>query len=194
MEHKLSHHSTVDWDFRNRFWELDLAKFVSPPSSIHGTSGTKCPLNCKHPSVLCLPEVQIVTYAWTHAYTLFINCRNQVTVGNASVSNCYSFGFTEIETTLYRNVNGIGSYIGEFPYILPLDTWKKLRLTCFNGYNLLNQYSACFTLEVYEHPDWIQKGDILYDSLNKWKDSDINRVGLTVDQSRNFDDTEIWKP
>lgn len=186
-------HSTEDWDFQYTAWELDPLLYVSPPSSIRGTTSSWCLALCKAPAVLCLPQVQIVTYSRPISRFPRIACRNQSPVGTATIANCYYWRFESSVVDLIRVIIGAAVTIGSFPYAIPEETWTRIRCTCYEGYNLQNDLCACFTLEVEQAGEWVQKGDIVYDPLNKWADSEINRVGPMVRTYINYDDTEIWE-
>lgn len=198
-------HSLADWDWEeNMYRELTTAQFISPPSSLMlytqaGAHEFNTAL-CRHPDTQCLAEGELGHWMRTQnkLYWVHFNFRNQCPLGNANWSNCYHLYFMYNQATLHRRINDTDTGIAYVPISIDKEMWYHFRVVWWNGQNL-EGYPA-LAVELYQEieGEWVKKGDTMFDTMNQWKDSSINRVGFTsrgnIVYVRYVDDTEIWRP
>ncbi len=201
-----THHSVVDWDFGpGMVKELTDITYVSAPSSLHlgnyPNHTAEGVLLCRIDETLVLPQGVIVTAARqrtpTNQYRLIF--RNQAVLGTSNELNCYRIQVDAAHWSLYRVTGGGAAFIDDQPAVHSANTWQFLRATFYSGVNPANGSALVVTYELYIAGDWIQQGDPIYDPVDQWKDSGINRVGLgtkglALGWEQWYDDTEIWGP
>jgi len=195
-----------DWDFFLPVGgkSLDATLYISSPTSLKaspsGAQSIRCCCLSRLAEAQNLPQGQLVSY-----YRRGSNpCppgpvfRNQSALGSPNMSNGYHGYFSTSSLIVYRRVADVDTSVGSIAVSLANATWKRFRTTWWNGENLLGVPAICIRLEEDDGAgNWVLKGT-LYDTANQWKDSEVNRVGLTWQgggtQTANYDDTEIWIP
>ena len=204
MKKVIAHHSVVDWDFTpgtNKILDTDI--FVSPPSSLrlgYGAAPEHSHILCRVAETLCIAEGEVRTWRLYRTVDVlwYLTFRNQSALGTADFLNCYRWVGTWKTATLYRYNNGVPTGIGDgFDIEMVAGTWYHLRTIYWNGLNLEGTPALCIELYVEIDGQWVKQGNTLYDTVNEWKDSEINRSGIggrNIGYYQNFDDTEIWGP
>ncbi len=196
--------SDWDWFLPVGGKSLDPTLYISTPTSLKGSPSGGTSIRCCCLSRLAeaqnLPQGQLVSYyrRGSNPCGLGPAFRNQSALGSPTMSNGYHGYFSTTSLTVYRRVNDVDVQIGGISVSLPNAMWKRYRTTWWNGENLLGVPAICIRLEEDDGAgNWVLKGT-LYDTANQWKDSEVNRVGLTWQgggtQTVNYDDTEIWIP
>ena len=185
------HRSTGDWDFKTTSWELDSTVYVSAPSSLHFTAALNNALvKTATVPIAYVKEGRLVTYLRGSAY-----CRFDLAFRLQDPDNCY---FVQLRTGLdYQYIfrKRLGTpIILQMKQIdwLPLNTWKKVRVTWWNDY-----VGLVIRVEYWDGENWVKLLDDGYDSENWWKDVG-GRVGMgdialsEYSQYTFYDDTEIY--
>ena len=180
---KLNHHSFSDWTQTatpagwtyNRF-ELDPSKYVSAPSSVkmdivHLTQEILGIAVCNIATVSDLKEGRIVTWIWRYTNPAQVQAR--IIFGAQG-------GVTD--TFFYKSITAIES------------TWKKVRFTWWNSYDLFNVAKLATRIDTWDGSVWTN-GAIIY--INRLTGS-INKCGIGQQANAMYrpidwwDDTEIW--
>jgi hypothetical protein len=193
-----------DWDFQYgaSYHSLSPTYFVSTPTALKMGDTTPSGGNAllsRLTDVQCVPEGELRTWLRCHTSTdsLFI-FRNQAALGVANVQNTYGMTISGGNCTLWKMLGGVYSAVGTFACAITSNVWQHWRAVWWNGENLTGTAAMVFQLYLADvDGNWVLKGT-LYDTVNSWKDSSINRVGLIkagADSVANYyDDTEIWTP
>ncbi len=199
------HHSIADWDWEqgatNR--SLSATQKVSAPTSLRilkPTAGAFYEvILCRFADALLVPQGELRTWQYSSRNIFYFAVfRNQAALGTANYSNCYVWVLDATNATLYRMINGVSTTIGSVacPFTYPL--WNHWRTVFWNGENLAGVPALCVNLYKEVTGAWVQQGATLYDTVNQWKDSAINRLGFRAYSENNYpeywDDTEIWTP
>ncbi|MBA7667109.1 hypothetical protein ES703_75194 [subsurface metagenome] len=198
------HHTLADWDFENgdtyRF--LSDVQFVSSPTSLlywrpFGSFLTV--ILCRIPATLCLPQGELRTWIYPEGsfFTLFV-FRNQAAFGSSNDENCYAI-------RIYGNLVQFNYWLNHLNYPISqtschyfLNQWTHYRLVWYNGKTPAEQEALCVDFYYEVAGEWVKEGDTMYDTANRWKDSEVNRCGyhpyITGGDHLYCDDTEIWGP
>ena len=200
---KITHKSLVDWDFSAGTEKaLDSTIFVSPPSSlrIYSTIYASNLRNvlCRVPATQCIAQGELRTWFRTNnnARAMRLMFRNQAALDSATNENTYAVKFESLQVSYERWVAGAGTIIGGVAGFIEDDIWYHLRIIYWSGVDL--EGTPALNIELYREVDaaWVKQGDTIFDTQDKWKDSEINRSGLHADTYRDrifyWDDTEIW--
>lgn len=196
MKTKLTHHSASDWDHGHPNWFLDATYFVSPPSSL-ATNCTlwKCHL-CRIGGTQCLPQGRIVcSFFMTHPGKAIWPFRSQQPLGQANLDNCYYLSLRNNynECRLFRRVAGLLTQVGNWDWQPAAFTWHKLQITWCNGLTPGGADALAVNLQRWNTDHWVDLGEV-FDTINLWKDSPTNRLGVGGEYLwTRYDDTEIWK-
>ena len=185
-----------DWDFGDANWQLDATHFVSAPTAINGKVPYCRRVLCRLAESLVLPQGRVVTQLYlTGTVISQVVFRHQSALGDASFKDCYAVHFQNDEWIYFKNRLGfVETKIDEWPIKPTLDQWQRWRVTWWNGVDLMNNPAIAVELHQHIAGDWLSYG-VLYDPLNRWENSDKNRVGLGFLYSGAWaDDTEIWIP
>ncbi|MBA7581336.1 hypothetical protein ES708_23238 [subsurface metagenome] len=199
------HHSVADWDFEaGTAHQLFSEFFYSEPSCLRiyqlNGSTERPSVLCRVPETLVLPQGEVRTYFWTDDLTrdAWLVFRNQHALGGANRDNTYLWSLTSAWAFFNRYEAGAPTLIGTIPIIIAYDGWFHWRTVFWNGTNPAGDPALCVSLYQEVAGDWVQQGATLYDEVNKWADSEINRVGIgcwvSSGTNKYFDDTEIWAP
>ena len=201
-----AHHSITDWDFEqgDTARELDHSTYVSAPTSLHFDSNPTVETNgilCRIPATMCLPQGELRT--WIRANTDKVGptpgtFRNQAALGSADIVDCYMFYWQYDLLGFYRIVNGYSTALHTFDFPRDNFVWYHTRVFWYNGKTPAEEDALCVDLYREVAGEWIKQEPTVYDTVNKFKDSDINRCGpfcyLRSGVESWFDDTEIWGP
>lgn len=198
------HHTLADWDFQhgaeNRSLSADY--FISPPTSLKFVSGNGTWLStvlCRIPATLCLPQGELRT--WNRSllggfYPAVF--RNQAALGTADPKNCYILYATAGRIYLFRIIDEASVNVDNTVCTTYLDQWMHHRSFWYNGFTPGEVPALCVDFYQEIAGEWVKEGDTLYDTMNKWADSEINRCGFRdylVGANNSYrDDTEIWGP
>ncbi len=205
MKKILKHHSVSDWDFEHgaTYRSLSTDYFVSPPTSLKiykaGSPYVLETILCRAAATLLLPEGELRTWVRS-GYTTnrVFTFRNQEALNAASDTNCYLIQLTSTTWRLYRVIAGGFSLRGSTGASHSGTTLECWRVIWWNGFNVAGDPALCVELYKDVLSVWVKQGNTLYDTSNQFKDSGINRVGLSCQTVLNvpvyFDDTEIWGP
>lgn len=190
------HHSTENWDFSTDNWELSDVEYISAPTSLRCDARWLGVVLCCIGATQRLPQGRMVSWFRQSAnQALGFLFRNQTPSGSAAWRNTYRAHWDGTPRWgLYRVVNGVSTWIGEWLVETPYWEWRRFRLTWLNGETPEGEEALAVQLEQQESGGWRDCGT-LFDTANQFKDSARNRVGLfiwTTDQL--IDDTEIWGP
>ncbi|MBA7569784.1 hypothetical protein ES708_11525 [subsurface metagenome] len=199
------HHSVADWDFEaGTAYQLFSEFFHSEPSCLRvyqlNGSEERPSILCRVPETLVLPQGEVRTFWWTDNLTrdAWLLFRNQHALGGADHDNTYLWSLTGNWATLSRWEAGVSTLIGSFVISITYNGWFHWRTAFWNGTSPDHNPALCVNLYKEVAAEWIQQGETLYDEVNKWADSEINRVGIgcwvSSDTNKYFDDTEIWAP
>ena len=199
-----AHHTLADWDFETGATNRSLSSdyFISAPTSLKfiSTSGIwYSSVLCRLPATLCLPQGEVRTWVRRDhpAFRLF-TFRNQAPLGTANILNCYLCYPTYSQLIFIRSVDGHLTTIGVNDIDMVADTWYHFRIFWYNGKTPGEVPALCIDFYKEVDDEWIKIGPTIYDTLNKWKDSEINRCGLWPEAFPGkpiyFDNTEIWGP
>lgn len=205
MEKILGHHSISDWDFRYgaTYRSLSTDYFVSPPTSLKiykpSPGAVIETLYCRVASTLLLPEGELRTWART-GYTTnrIFMFRSQAPLGSGSDLNCYAVRLASTSWRLSRVIAGGWVTVGEQPAVHSGTVMEHWRIVWWNGID--GGGNPALAVDCYKESVgvWVQQGLTIYDPWNQWKNSAINRCGLSCQTVLNipvyFDDTEIWGP
>lgn len=201
-----SHHSVSDWDKNpDATYTLDTGQYVSPPSSLRlsgpGSTNPDTAFICRTIETRNLPQGQLVT-SWRSTFIdsdvmLYFRC--QSALGIVFLQNTYRIRYIEGSIALHRIVGDVKYAVGYWAADTDINTWWRDRFTWWNGRNLDGEDALTVMMERYIDPDWIQIDNWIYDTNNRWKDSDLNRVAIGGYEHAGgnftwFDDTEIWAP
>ena len=199
-----AHHSVEDWDFEQdapiRF--LDNSYYISEPTSLSYfyTGAQKwCSTLCRIPETLLLPQGEVRTYVRYETVPSFgFSIRNQSPLGTASSWNQYLINLFTDELRFYRIVNNVWNRLDTHVFTIAADTWHHMRVFWYNGKTPGELPAICVDIYLEIDGEWVKQGATFYDTVNKWKDSEINRAGPHFVTRYNahiwFDDTEIWGP
>lgn len=177
---KLPRHSLSDWDFYQVVgwaplsnYELYLADFVSPPSSL----------------------IMWQTGAGGYYYALSKLSQAQDLKAGRIVNWSYRGNYPLTESNVYFGVTGPGS-LG-----IRVELWGanppflRRRVTWWQGFNLLNEPATLYFASTWDGSNWTD-GSIAYaDPMT----GPVNRVGIggfspSIARWSVHDDTEIWIP
>ncbi|MBA7536775.1 hypothetical protein ES705_29039 [subsurface metagenome] len=201
---KIDHHTLADWDFQHGALYRSLAAdyYISEPTSLKysgAPSSWATTILCRIPATLNLPQGEM--RAWFRSnYKILTPAvfRNQAALGTANYDNCYYVRIGAVDVSLVSYVGGFPSVRDSFAYTGYMNEWRHHRVFWYNGKTPAEQPSICVDLYDDVGGEWVKQGTTLYDTLNRWKDSAINRCGhlplLYSGRLRWFDDTEIWGP
>lgn len=190
------HHSVADWDFEDTRWELSNERFISPPTSLRKTTGDRCAVLCRHPETRILPQGRMSTYLWEpFRFSSIFIFRAQTLIGISNHLNNYSLRTSGVNSVaLWRTIAGVEDTIGSWHYSSNPETWVRLRVTWWNGYDPHNDFALIVELDKEIDGEWATRGKC-YDPDNLWKDSIMNRCGVELKQPGQFlDNSEIWIP
>ncbi|RLB79793.1 MAG: hypothetical protein DRH17_13140 [Deltaproteobacteria bacterium] len=193
----------ADWDFNVSAYYLDSEVYVSPPSSLRVAfkSGEWSPILCKASETLNIPQGMIITYfrVATTDMQVGVSFRNQAQVGTANVGNTYLawlYPYTK-RIALFRFEGGAKKY--EMLKTPLLEIWKAYTwyLERFTWWSDVGGGGVFVRVERMVDSEWQKECEDLTDPADKWKDSEINRVGFAGSYATGtnacwFDDTEIW--
>lgn len=193
--------SDWDWTYGASYRSLDPSSYVSSPTSLKflGGSAAVDAVLCRIPETLVLPQGQIVTWFKSGSWGVGnLVARNQKPLGSSDGLNMYCVTCQSEAWVLYSVVNNSWSSKGSFPRAGVHGVWVKIRFTWWNGENLSGTPATCFRLEEEIDGVWTHLGSVIYDTMQRWKDSEVNRCGVAfyVVQGNTFwfDDTEILAP
>ncbi|GAH62811.1 unnamed protein product [marine sediment metagenome] len=198
------HHSIVDWDFQQDGTgrSLDAAYYISPPTSLKLFQFDALwseAILCRIPDTLVLPQGEFRTW-FRKGIARLIPClfRNQAPLGTSNGWDCYRIYLTGGFAQLERWDDGAPHYWTFTPCIIPINEWVHFRVFWYNGKTPAEREALCVDIYLEIDGQWVKQGDTLYDTLNKWKDSAINRCGFFGwgydPYIEWWDDTEIWGP
>ncbi len=190
------HHSTTDWDIGSANWELSASKYVSPPTSLRETIGGSVPFINKHPDCLLLTDGEIRSQgfwydlpAGNEQHFLF---RCQAAIGSASGDQYRAeFRWHGVVISLDLGIEYIA--IGAFTWVPIIWTWYPVRLRWQTVDEPGHPDSLKIQLFIWLADEWVEQTPPVYDDLNRFKDSAINRAGIRVGKRNHWDDTELWR-
>lgn len=197
------HHSVADWDFEaGTAFTLSPAQYVSPPSSLYlyGTtpSMTGRTILCRLPSCQVVAEGEV--RSWFRASQtlrgLNIYFRSQAVLGVANENNCYKMSLRSTFAYFYYNPGFSSFLLNSIPITFSDNTWVHWRVVFWNG--IEPGVGPALAVDLYEEVAglWVKRGATFYHTVNDWKDSATNRLGIGcteyINQSYYFDDTELW--
>jgi len=192
--------ATGNWTFSTQNWDLDPSQYVSPPKSLRHTADARTTVISDFDGTFCLPQGGIISWLrrskfGTGDLRLGLCFRNQSQAFQSSWLNGYRIRFDDSPTILLlRCVDGVITVLGTWSDPFPINTWRRYRLTWWNGYNPDAQIALVVRLQPWDGEAWLP-GSLLYDTLNNWADSTINRVGLYMGIKYCWaDDTQILAP
>ncbi|MBA7556279.1 hypothetical protein ES705_48979 [subsurface metagenome] len=202
---KITPHSIADWDWQHgaSYRSLSATHFISAPTSLRFMAPTPPSIYttalCRIASTLCLPQGEVRTW-WRMAAAEMnvLTFRNQAPLDSADRENCYLLYSLPTRFRLFRVLAGHMTIVGDALFDYTSDTWHHVRCRFWNGENPEGVPCLCVNIYVEEEGDWVQCSITLYDEVNLFKDSDINRCGILPASVFNipnyYDDTEIWGP
>lgn len=204
---KKIHHSLADWDYRvGARLELAADKFISAPTALRtqalasGYQDEKVYLGdtLGHN----IPEGRYLTYYYdkgefTFQYLFLLRCQDISYTGYPD--DCYYIVFTDDNTILYRREGGVNTILKNQvnPFELLRNKWYHFRVTWYQYIEEdLHKYLRTI-VEVKVAGEWVELLS-WNDELNKWADSDINRVGFGIRAEEHpyyrwMDNTEVWE-
>jgi len=200
-----AHHSVSDWDKNaDATYTLDTTQYVSAPRSLRlGGPGSTQPdtqFLCRVAPTRNLPQGAIVTSLRTtygdggHR----IHFRNQSVLGESSFLHSYYIQYFGGDALFNIIVGGDITILGTFILNTLANTWYKDRITWWNGKTPDAEDCITVRLERWIAGEWLQQNDWLYDTVNRWYDSAVNRCGVGCDEQNDeyhwLDDTELWAP
>lgn len=201
---KITHHTLADWDFEHGASqrELSAAQYVSAPTSLLFSGlgpGFHTRVLCRIPGTLVLPQGELRTWVWpTNSFFLLFIFRSQTVLGTANRLNCYSIQIWANVARLTVWINGIEYVIAATTCHYFLDEWTHYRIFWYIGKTPGDEDALCVDLYYEVAGEWVKEGNTMYDTNDRWADSDKNRCGLNVYlvpwDYQYFDDTEIWGP
>ncbi|MDD5512075.1 MAG: hypothetical protein PHI12_14920 [Dehalococcoidales bacterium] len=193
-----------DWDIwkPNTTLTLDATWYKSSPTSVKlastGTTG-RGGLISRRANVQLVPEGEIRFWVKKviNSQPAF-SFRNQSPLGSGQCENCYLLKGYATTWQLSRVVNGSPTVIGTMGTCPSNGEEGHYRCVFWNGENLSGV--AALAVSLYQEntaSEWVLQGT-LYDTVNMWRDSTINRMGIGFSggsgNSLQFDDTELWTP
>ena len=199
------HHSVSDWDYQYGvgYITLDATYFVGAPTSlkiVYTPGGyPEFGILSRFATTLCLPQGELRSWQRSQASgDCYYTFRNQKAVGSADMVNCYKVNMTNVLAQLIRRVGGVGTLVGTIAIVHAANTWEHWRLVWWNGNTLGGVDALCFNFYKEIGGVWVQQGATLYDTVQAFKLSATNRVGLCSQTGPAvpcwFDETEIWGP
>lgn len=202
----VQHHSVSDWDFQDSLiYSLTPIYYISPPTSLklerRGGYPAEGAVLCRIATTQNLPQGRVIT-AGRKAYdanNFKVTFRNQAPLGSSAMNNCYMATLEKTRWLLHSYIDGTPTIIGTQAATSDPGTWEFLRITWWNGMTPAGEEALAVTMEKYIAGEWVKQGDTIYHEANLWKDSEINRCGLScyvigADYYVWYDDTEIWGP
>ncbi|GAH92036.1 unnamed protein product [marine sediment metagenome] len=199
-----AHHTVADWDFQqgSQYRSLDATYFISEPTSLKlGPPPVNWPdtVLCRIPATQLLPQGEVRTWMRVHMVACYPAVfRNQHALGGADDQNCYFLQQAAAAVYLYRMVGGFSTLCDQTTGYFAIDTWLHYRTVWYNGKTPGEVPALCVDYYREIAGEWIKLGNTMYDTVNMFKDSAINRVGFHAFLYPNtyswFDDTEIWGP
>ena len=208
--------STSDWNMSSgpANWELDTANYISAPSSLKfkGANLAYTSAILKHSISGAVREGQIVTWFMSNHLTLNDFSRNGRLVfrskyDSTALTSCYVIHLYDTRAAWGENLNT--SIMGFFHWDITLlvNTWYKIRLTWWEGYNYNNVLCTVAKLERWTGSAWIEcttsgtcsniYDNYLYDPQRLNQGEAIQTVGLSgpfyTSYNAWFDDTIIYK-
>ena len=184
-------HSTGDWDFKTTDWELNSTYYVSAPSSLHFIGdGNNTKVKTSTVPIAYVKEGRLITQIRRSASgSLDLAFRLQ------DDNNCYFVNlapFNSPQWIIRRRLGENTTLKWKTVDFLPLNTWKKVRVTWWNDY-----VGLVIRVEYWDGEKWVKLLDDGYDSLNYWKDVGgrvgMGNIGLAITSSKTYyDDTEIY--
>lgn len=193
-----------DWDIwkPNTTMTLDPTWYKSSPTSVKfastGMTGYAGIIS-RLPAVQCVPqgEIRFWVKRIMNSQPAF-SFRNQSALGSGQCQNCYWLTGYATTWRLNRIVNGSPTVIGTMGTCPANGEEGHYRVVFWNGENLSGV--AALAVSLYKDDgagNWVLQGT-LYDTVNQWKDSEINRMGMGFSAASGnqiaFDDTELWIP
>jgi len=205
MLKKQKKHSISDWDWNtvlNR--ALTTNRYISAPSSLiigpPGGNGSTTYWLCRHPDTLLISEGRIDWYSWydatqSPASEMF---RNQEPLGNVTFTACYHLEFSSTREAWIWRRNWLDvERLVDFNYAERLNQWCHFRLSWYNGWDEEGTPALVIELEEEIAGVWQAMLPPTYDTVNAFKDSDINRVGQIghglPDHPTYHDNTAIYR-
>ncbi len=199
------HHSVSDWDKNaDATYMLDTAQFVSAPKSLRisgpGSTSPDTAFLCRIADTLNLPQGRLSTHLRCEDTDIMIHIyfRLQSALGIVFLQNGYRIRYLGDSIALHKIIGDTPTPIGYFAVVTNINTWYHDRWTWWNGRNPDAEEALTVMMERYIAGEWVQQDDWLYDTENRWKDSDINRCGIGgyefLGKWTWFDDTLIYAP
>lgn len=205
MKQLKKHHTVADWDWNTlKNATLSTDHYVSPPTclkiGIPDGAGMMTYWLCRHPDTLNLPEGRI---DWYSHHTPFVGApahimfRNQEPLGNVTITFCYHIEFG-LNTGTIRRRNGLDiELLATFDYTRRNNQWCHYRASWYNGFNGDGLPALVIELEEEVEGVWQAIWPPVYDTVNAFADSDINRVGQHQTGLEEYptyhDDTSIYR-
>jgi len=188
------------WYFSAANWELSTSEYVSAPTSlretINGTVEFILPLWAVYPDCRCIPEGEINSWfrpRFRVGRPLGFHFRNQATEGTYSALGYRMLLHPTAIDVLVRYVINSTSYdeaVASWALAVTDGAWSRWSLRWWN-----RGADIALELRSWDGAKWVSEG-IQYgldaDHHSLYKDSLINRAGLTHSYQSYLDDTEIW--
>lgn len=201
------HFSLSDWIFPSpTYMAIRDDQYISSPTSLKSLFSPEALRKefvwLKSTIAPCVKDGRFIDwYRWSHStYQMkHILFRSQTTPPLDIPSNCYYLNLRPNFAMLYARQAGIDSLVASCNFTPDLlqNTWYHYRMTWYSylGEDLLEVMRAVFDIEV--EGEWVEKFNI-EDSINAFKDSEVNRVGFMARLRSSIlntwvDDTEIWQ-
>ena len=197
--------ASADWDFNLVTWSLNGSQYVSIPTALKlweaGDSSRYVMALRNTPDCLAVDQGRLVTWLRTqnHIYGQpMLVFRAQVGDLTAWWRDSYSvLQYGDKAYLRFFTAGGVETNIGTWSFSFPVNTWKKIRLTWWNGKDGSGIPATVFRLEYWDGAAWVKGGADLYDTNERNKGSSVNRVGVcnygALGSPVWFDDTEIWR-
>ena len=203
-ELKIGHHTLADWDFQYGAAgrSLDDTFYISAPTSLKMVSPdgvVRSSILCRIPGTLVLPQGEVRTWVRSggRSYSLCV-FRSQDPLGSATWLNLYQIWLTYNVAVLHRFVGGVQTFPDSTECYTCAFEWNHYRAFWYNGFTPGETPALCVDLYREIAGEWSKMGDTMYDTVNMFKDSEINRCGISSLVGNGlinwFDDTEIWGP
>ena len=207
---KKEHHSVGDFNFSSGYWSLDTTYKVSAPSSVHFLRISGDPINyclLKHALSGPVEQGRIASWFFTNwlngnRWNVFV-FRSKAADGGAATFPFYAVRFTQISAQWVKmtapNTATIlqdwGDISGNW---ITAGDWRCLRVSWWNGMNLLNVPATVCRLEVNIGGVWYADIDA-YDTAELNKGEPVQRCGVgfhghETGVSNWIDDTEFYLP
>lgn len=195
--------ATWQWMFTSADWILDVAQFISAPTSIRYQTTPNFWLFSLYRGVMNAPEGRVVTHFRANP-AAFARCnvffRTQHAIGNPIMPLGYWIEVLPTQILLLRRIVGGPGYdtLGFWTLNTFDNWWYQIRVTFWQAYNLNNQPTFRIRFERWEAGAWVSYGNI-DDDNNYFADSSMNMMGVgarVIGPGRWLwhDDTEIWTP